>query len=122
MALTVTGSNIGSVTVGGRTLTVLDHASESSISVVENPTSVSVAETGIQGPPGPPGPVSTNSFTFNQSVANSVWTINHTLPYRPNITLVNSIGQIIFANVDYVSATQITVSHSVPIAGTAYLS
>ena len=74
----------------------------------------------FQGPPGPQGN-SGGFFVHTQGVPSAVWTIAHDLPYRPNITVVDSAGEQVEGEVDYVGA-QIVVTFSAAFSGTAYLS
>jgi hypothetical protein len=122
MALTVTGTTFGSISVNSRTLTVIDHSNTPAVIVDNDIEDIVIAGVGVQGPPGPPGTASSDNYTYVQSVADNIWTINHTIPFRPNVSVVNSAGQVIYANVDYASATQIIITHSVPLTGMVYLS
>jgi hypothetical protein len=74
---------------------------------------------GIQGPPGPPGVGS--SFVWNQASPDVLWIIPHTVPYRPAVTIVDSAGTELFADVSYISDTLIHITHEWPTAGYAYL-
>lgn len=119
MALTVTGTTFGSIDINSRTLTVVDHSGVPAVIIDNDIENIVIADVGLQGPP---GTGSSDFHTHIQAVADNIWTINHTLPFRPNISVVNDAGQIIYANVDYASDTQIIVTHSVPVTGKAYLS
>lgn len=83
--------------------------------------SVIAAPVGIPGPPGPPGSGGDLSQTWTQSSASATWTITHTLGKFPAVTLVDSSGSEIEGEIQYDSASQITVSFSAALAGTAYL-
>lgn len=114
----------------------LDEILASAISLDAHPGAVSTVSTGTpavitleigqpgpQGPPGPPGPPGEPSaYTHSQTVADASWTIHHDLPYRPNVTVVDSAGTVLIADVRYLDDTTITVNHSWPTAGYAYLS
>lgn len=67
-------------------------------------------------------PASAQSLTFTQSSAASVWTIDHTLPFQPNVTVVDSAKDQVEGEVIYTSPTRITITFSAAFAGTAYLS
>lgn len=73
--------------------------------------------TSIIGPEGPAG----GQYVHQQSVAASTWTINHTLNGFPSVTIVDSTGDQIFSDVNYVSSTQVVVNFGSPFSGTAYL-
>jgi hypothetical protein len=80
--------------------------------------------TGKQGPQGPPGPSGSEAQTFvhNQATPTSVWAITHSLPYPPNITIVDSAGSQIEGDIVYTSGTVVTVTLSAATSGKAFLS
>lgn len=79
---------------------------------------------GEQGPPGPPGPAGPGggSYVHSQAAAAVVWIITHALGYRPNVTVVDSAGTVLYADVVYIDDATIQITHSWPTAGFAYLS
>lgn len=110
---------------------VLDLADQSvSISTSEPETiTFEVTDTGPMGPqgpkgdPGPPGPAGEGaSFVWSQSAADVLWTITHDVPYRPNVTVVDSAGTVLIADVTYLDDVTVLVTHGYPTAGYAYLS
>jgi len=68
-----------------------------------------------------PGSGGSSSFLFTQSVPQSTWTVVHNLNRLPSVTIVDSTGREILADVHYDSNNQVTISMSAPIGGTAYL-
>jgi hypothetical protein len=62
------------------------------------------------------------SLRFVQPTAAGTWTINHTLGFRPNVSVVDTFGNLVIAEVLYNSDTQITLSFTPAMAGEAYLS
>lgn len=64
----------------------------------------------------------TVAYVHTQSVPSDTWTINHTLPYKPNVTIVDSAGSVVHGNVDYVGDSQVVVTFSGGFSGKAYLS
>lgn len=58
---------------------------------------------------------------FNQVSASSVWTITHDLERFPSVTVVDSSGNLVIGDVDYVSNLELTITFSAPFSGTAYL-
>ena len=81
--------------------------------------------TGPQGATGPPGPAGASGgfYRFPQPTSAATWTINHGLPYRPNVAVVDSTGrEVIPSTIDYPSDTQVVVTFSPALAGEAYLS
>jgi hypothetical protein len=107
---------------------------------------------GTQGPPGPAGPgvpaggtagqvltkssatdyatvwqdpaaVSGVSYRHVQASAATVWTITHNLAFRPNVTAVDSTGQVMLpGTVLYTSATTVQLTFSAAVGGEAYVS
>lgn len=77
---------------------------------------------GPQGPPGPPGP-SGGSYVHDQPTASTVWTITHTLGYRPaGVMAVDSAGTEVEGIVSYPADNQVRIDFAVPFGGKAYLS
>ena len=73
---------------------------------------------GIQGPPGSDG----GRYTHVQTVPSDTWTINHNLGYNPNISIVDSVGNIVEGNYQFVTTNQMVATFSGAFSGTAYLS
>jgi hypothetical protein len=76
---------------------------------------------GIQGEIGPPGPPPA-FYRHHQTSASDQWLIQHDLPYRPAVTIVDSAGTVLIADVVYVDDLNVQVGFSAPTAGYAYLS
>ena len=69
------------------------------------------------------GPVGgAQGFTFVQAVPSAVWTIEHGLPFNPNITVTDSAGESVEGEVDYLPGGVVIVTFSAAFAGAAYLS
>lgn len=62
------------------------------------------------------------NYTHVQGSAASSWVINHSLGFRPNVTVVDSTGRQVEGDVVYTSATVVTIGFSGAFAGSAYLS
>ena len=62
------------------------------------------------------------SYTHNQSTASATWTITHNLNFRPAVSVVDSGGNHVIGDVNYVSVNVLTISFSAPFGGSAYLS
>jgi hypothetical protein len=79
-----------------------------------------------QGPPGPQGgvgpigPPGTTSV-YDQYVPASVWTIAHNLGRYPSVTTVDSGGDTVYGDIDYLSANELTISFASAFGGVAYL-
>jgi hypothetical protein len=67
-------------------------------------------------------PISGQAFVFIQAVASAVWTIDHPLDFRPNVTVIDSSGEQVEGDVVYVNDTTVRVTFSAAFSGTAYLS
>jgi len=78
---------------------------------------------GPAGPMGPPGPAATGAYRFVQASAAATWTITHNLPFRPNVTAVDSTGrEVIPGTIDYTSDISVQLTFSAAVGGEAYLS
>lgn len=60
--------------------------------------------------------------TYAQTSPSTVWDIAHTLAFNPNIVVVDTAGNVVEGDYQYVSPTHIIATFSTPIAGKAYLS
>jgi len=109
------------------------------VSVVENPVTVVSAEQnvdvsvneqvvvislGTSGPQGPSGTIDYGQlgYVHTQSVASSVWTINHGLGFTPNVTVVDSAGTVIEGSYNYPNANTIVLTFAGAFSGKAYFS
>lgn len=61
------------------------------------------------------------NFVYVQDSANDTWTINHNLGKFCSVTVVDDNDEVIYGNVDYVTANQLTVTFNAQITGKAYL-
>jgi hypothetical protein len=84
---------------------------------------------GIAGPTGPTGPAYTSqnlpplvSYVHNQGAAITEWQVTHNLNFYPNVTIVDSSGTIVEAEVTYTNPTVLSLTFSAPLSGKAYLS
>jgi len=74
-------------------------------------------DTGERGLPG----VSGQPYEFVQSVAASLWIVNHNLGKYPGVTVIDSSGRKVRGSVNYPTSNQILLTFSAPFAGKAYL-
>lgn len=74
--------------------------------------------TSMRGPEGPAG----GTWEYVQVSPATVWTIAHPLPYRPNVSYVDSAGSVVVGDTAHPSAGVIVATFSAPFAGTALLS
>jgi|SRR5215472_4120825 len=61
------------------------------------------------------------TFVFVQSTASALWSIAHNFGKYPSIEVVDSGGNLLWPDVDYVDANNISVSFANPTSGKAYL-
>ena len=95
-------------------------------STVTGPT----GPTGATGPTGPTGDLNAVyeaipdlvSYTHTQASVSSTWTITHNLNFRPNVTVFDSANTMVEGSITHISNTQLSVTFSAGISGTAYLS
>lgn len=93
-----------------------------SVNITETPVVVELGVTGPQGPRGE-GVLLTEVFRLHdQPTASTTWTINHNLGFYPNITVVDSSGNVVEGSYSYPNATTIIASFSGAFSGKAYLS
>lgn len=62
------------------------------------------------------------TYTHTQDVASNTWVINHNLDYYPNIEVVDSAGNDVVGNYQFVNANTLVATFTHPFAGKAYLS
>lgn len=76
---------------------------------------------GDQGEQGPRGETG-GSYVHHQLSAETTWVINHGLEMYPNVTVLNSAGEVSFGGIEYLSSNQIILTFSAATGGVAYLS
>ena len=62
------------------------------------------------------------SFEHNQGSASNSWTITHNLGFKPNVTVIDSAGNIVEGEIAYTNTNSLTVSFQSAFSGTAYIS
>ena len=62
------------------------------------------------------------SFEHTQGSASNSWVINHNLGFKPNVTVVDSAGNIVEGEITYTNSNSLTVSFQASFSGYAYLS
>jgi hypothetical protein len=81
---------------------------------------------GVQGTKGDAGSienlVSRVSYEHTQGAASNSWIINHNLGFKPNVTVVDSAGNIVEGEITYTNLNSLTVSFQSSFSGYAYLS
>jgi hypothetical protein len=94
--------------------TVVEVATASSV--------VAVAAPGPQGPPGPAGAVGGAPYVYTRGTPAATWPINHALGRYPQVTVVDTSGNRRISDVVYADINNVSVIHSEPLLGSAYLS
>lgn len=67
-------------------------------------------------------PSEAQSEVFTQPTPSATWTITHSLPFTPSVSIVDSAGTLIHTEILYDSPTQIRSISSAAFSGVAYLS
>ena len=62
------------------------------------------------------------SYAHTQGSASSSWVINHNLGFKPNVTVVDSAGNIVEGEITYTNTNSLTVSFASAFSGNAYIS
>lgn len=62
------------------------------------------------------------TYVHVEDVASIQWTINHNLDYYPSIEVVDSAGNVVIGNYQYVNVNTVIATFASPFAGKAYLS
>jgi len=62
------------------------------------------------------------NYTHNQITSSATWTITHNLGFFPAVSVVDSGGNHVIGDVNYVSVNILTVSFNASFGGKAYLS
>ena len=89
------------------------------ISVTGGVPKISVLSDQTLGPSDIPALV---SYQHTQSAASDTWTIEHNLNFFPNVTVIDSGGNMVEANITYTNNASLVISLSSAISGVAYLS
>lgn len=90
------------------------------LQVVQEDITLSVASPGPQGSPGPPGPPGGARFELAFTAANPV-VVNHNLDTYPHVTVVIG-GQSVDVDVTFASRNQATITFASPQTGTVEMS
>jgi hypothetical protein len=62
------------------------------------------------------------SYEHTQGVTSNSWVITHNLGFKPNVTVVDSAGNIVEGEIAYTNSNSLTVSFSSAFSGKAYIS
>ena len=61
------------------------------------------------------------AYQHNQASATNAWTVNHNLGFRPSVSILDTGGNEIEADVRHTSANQLVIYFAIPLAGVARL-
>jgi len=61
------------------------------------------------------------AYIHTQSVASTSWVINHNLNQSPAVTVMDTLGNVLMAEIDYTTLNTVTITFSTPQDGTAHL-
>jgi hypothetical protein len=62
------------------------------------------------------------SYEHTQGIASDAWVIEHFLGFKPNVTVVDSAGNIVEGEITYTNTNSLTVSFQSAFSGYAYIS
>jgi len=62
-----------------------------------------------------------NTYTHDQGIANSVWSMDHNLNKHPSVTVVDSGGTVVVGQVTYLNTNRLTITFKSGFSGKAYL-
>lgn len=76
---------------------------------------------GAEGAPGKPGPPGANGagYVHSQQSADTQWVVNHNLGVRPSVSVTDTGGAELDAEVLHVSLNQLFILFNTPMAGLA---
>lgn len=82
------------------------------------PTILAVGQKGDKGRDGTNG---ASTFVWPQVTPMAVWTVPHNLLRYPSVTVVDTLGRQIEADISYIDENIIQITHGAPYAGKAYI-
>ena len=107
----------------------------SNISVVVQPSGITIVplpNVGAPGPAGPPGPQGLQGppgangsggdkhYAHAQGVASTVWSVAHNLGKYPSVTVVDSAGTEVEGEIRHLGTNSLQLIFSAAFSGTAY--
>ena len=138
--LTITESADNTVTIVPSANTITANETTNSVTVAsvglqgprgDTGSTGSTGATGSQGPQGPQGETgpqgpqgtgaSHTTYTHNQNVSSSTWTITHNLNCFPSVMVVDSAGSVVYGNIEYLDSNSLRLTFVAAFGGKAYL-
>ena len=99
-------------------------ALELTVQEVSNPITLEVSTgiIGAKGDKGDKGDTGTDvNYQHDQAIAASSWSISHNLGKYPSVTVVDSAGDVVVGEVNYVNNNSVTITFSSAFSGKAFL-
>jgi hypothetical protein len=62
-----------------------------------------------------------SNYIHTQSIASTIWTINHPLQKFPSVTIIDSGDNVVYGDIQYMSTSQVKITFSAAFGGKAYL-
>ena len=60
-------------------------------------------------------------YEYDQSIAAATWNINHSLGKFPSVSIVDTSGDLVRGQINYINNNSLTITFSAAFAGKAYL-
>ncbi len=76
---------------------------------------------GTQGEPGVPGTGGDSRYVYDQLTPSATWEVQHDLGKHPSVEAVDSAGNLVYGDVDYVDNNNLIITFSLPFGGKAHL-
>ena len=103
------------------------------IEVIKQDNEVTIASPGPQGQKGDKGDTGAQgpvgiantayySYAFEQQTNSTIWSINHSLGYKPAVDIIDYGGNNIEADITYIDGLNLTITLNPAASGYAYLS
>lgn len=61
------------------------------------------------------------NYTYNQLTPATTWNITHNLSKKPSVSVVDSGENVVYGNIEYINANQLTITFNAAFSGKAYL-
>ena len=92
--------------------------------VTQDVYQIDITAPGPQGPIGPQGPpgIDTGYYAYTQVAPATTWSITHNLGINPNVTAVDSAGNVIEGTLLYLSTNTLEITFGIATSGHAYMS
>lgn len=83
-----------------------------------------IGPTGLIGPIGPTGLAGPQGtfYIHTQDAASMQWDVYHLLGYTPNVTVVDSLGEVVYGDVQILGPDHLVIDFTSAFSGLAYLS